>query len=120
MVDGDSPLLTFLDSPKPKEEESVAPTRHIGDNISDSDGHSSLSDSASSVVHQGKSVTERESLPTITPPETPSVVASGTILPTEGRRQFLRLARLGADGNLTLLQLVDAFKSNREILHKQK
>ncbi len=114
MVDGDSPLLTFLDSPKPKAEESVTRTRHIGDNISDSDGHSSLSDSDSSVVHQGKSATEGESLPTNTPPETSPVVASGTILPTDGRRQFLRLARLGADGNLALLQLVEALNQTEK------
>ncbi|MCS5631301.1 MAG: hypothetical protein NZ744_10770, partial [Pirellulaceae bacterium] len=108
MVDGDSPLLTFLDSPKPKEKDSVTPALQIGDSISDSDGQTSLSDIASSVVNQGKSVIDRESLPTITPPETPSVVASETMFPIDGRRQFLRLARLGADGNLTLMQIVEA------------
>jgi RNA-directed DNA polymerase len=108
MVDGDSRLLAFLDSPKPKEVDSVTPALQIGDKISDADGHSSLSDIASSVVHQGKSVTERESLPTNTPSETPLVGAAETIFPTDGRDQFLRLARLGADGNLTLIQIVEA------------
>ena len=108
MVDPESPLLTFLDSSKTKEETNVAPVPQIDDVKPDSDGHSSLSNIASSVVQQVKSVTDRESLPTEMPPETPSVVSSETIYPTDGRGQFLRLAGLGADGNLTLIQIVEA------------
>ncbi|MDE0817783.1 MAG: hypothetical protein OSA92_08990, partial [Pirellulaceae bacterium] len=69
-----------------------------------SDGRSSPSNIASSVVQQVKSVTDRESLPTKMSP----VVSSETIYPTDGRRQFLSPAGLGADGNLTLMQIVEA------------
>ena len=104
MVDAESPLLTFLDSSKTKEETNVAPIPQIDDVKPYSDGRSSLSNIASSVVQQVKSVTDCESLPTKTPP----VVSSETIYPTDGRRQFLRLAELGADGNLNLIQIIEA------------
>jgi RNA-directed DNA polymerase len=108
MVDAESPLLAFLDFSKIKEETNAAPVPQIDAVKPYSDGRSSTSNIALSVMQQDKPVSDCKSRPTKTPPKTHFGISSVTIAPADGRRQFLRLAELEADGNLNLIQIIEA------------
>lgn len=100
MVDANSPLLTFLDSAKPKKEEEVATVIESGDAKLGSDGQSSKRGVTSRSVKQAKSAEGREGSLVDALGETPSGVVMETILPT--------------GGNLSLVEMVKALEQTEK------